>query len=98
MFHRVDYKNEPRLKPLTKGLSNYDKLQKDLNTPVKDYNQIKDLVELDAHQSLASIRDARNKPHELRDKNSITKLNNINNKKSKNTVEIGAHKKGKNKK
>jgi len=78
MFHRVDYRNEPRLKPLTKGLSNYDKLQKDLNTPVKDYNQIKDLVELE--------------------NNSITKLNNINNKKSKNTVEIGAHKKGKNKK
>ena len=47
MFHRVDYRNEPRLKPLTKGLSNYDKLQKDLNTPVKDYNQIKDLVELE---------------------------------------------------
>ena len=78
MFHRVDYRNEPRLKPLTKGLSNYDKLQTDLNTPVKDYNQIKDLVELE--------------------NNSITKLNNINNKKSKNTVEIGAHKKGKNKK
>ena len=78
MFHRVDYKNEPRLKPLTKGLSNYDKLQKDLNTPVKDYNQIKDLVE--------------------NENNSITKLNNINNKKSKNTVEIGAHKKVKNKK
>ena len=78
MFHRVDYKNEPKLKPLTKGLSNYDKLQKDLNTPVKDYNQIKDLVETE--------------------NNSITKLNNINNKKSQNTVEIGAHKKVKNKK
>ena len=78
MFHRVDYKNEARLKPLTKGLSNYDKLQKDLNTPVKDYNQIKDLVELE--------------------NNSITKLNNTNNKNSKNTVEIGAHRKGKNKK
>ena len=89
MFHRVDYKNEPRLKPLTKGLNNYDKLQKDLNTPVKDYNQIKDLVELDAHQSLASIRD----------KNSIAKLsNNTNNIKSKKSLETMAHKKGKIKK
>ena len=54
MFHRVDYKNEPRLKPLTKGVSNYDKLQKDLNTPVKDYNQIKDLVELE-NNSIAKL-------------------------------------------
>ena len=79
MFHRVDYKNEPRLKPLTKGLSNYDKLQKDLNTPVKDYNQIKDLVELE--------------------NNSIAKLsNNTNNIKSKKSLEMMAHKKGKTKK
>ena len=79
MFHRVDYKNEPRLKPLTKGLSNYDKLQKDLNTPVKDYNQIKDLVELE--------------------NNSIAKLsNNTSNIKSKKSLEMMAHKKGKTKK
>ena len=85
MFHRVDYRHEPRLKPLTKGLSNYDKLQKDLNTPVKDYNQIKDLVENDAHQSLASIRD----------KNSITKLNNINIKNLKILLRLGHIKKEK---
>ena len=59
MFHRVDYKNEPRLKPLTKGLSNYDKLQKDLNTPVKDYNQIKDLVELE-NNSIAKLNNNTN--------------------------------------
>ena len=68
-------------------MSNYDKLQKTMNEPVKEYNQIKDLVELDARQSLASIRE----------NNSITKLNSINNKKSKN-VEMMPHKKGKNKK
>ena len=78
MFHRVDYKNKPKLILLSKGMSNYDKLQRDLNAPVKDYNQIKDLVELE--------------------NNSITKLSNIENKKSKKSVEMMAHKKGKSKK
>ena len=78
MFHRIDYKNQPKPKPLTKGMSNYDKLQRELNTPVKDYNQIKDLVELE--------------------NNSITKLSNIENKKSKKSVEMMSHKKGKYKK
>ena len=79
MFHRVDYKNQPKPKILSKGmsLSNYDKLQKSMNEPLKDYNQIKDLVELQ--------------------NNSITKLENKNNIKSKN-VELIPHKKGKNKK
>ena len=58
-------------------MSNYDKLQKSMNEPLKDYNQIKDLVELQ--------------------NNSITKLENKNNIKSKN-VELIPHKKGKNKK
>ena len=87
MFHRVDYKNQPKPIILSKGMSNYDKLQKDLNAPVKEYNQIKDLVELDARQSLASI-------HE---NNSLTKLSIKNNIKSKN-VDMMPHKKGKNKK
>ena len=78
MFHRVDYKNKPKSILLSKGMSNYDKLQRDLNAPVKDYNQIKDLVELE--------------------NNSITKLSNIENKKSKKSVEMMAHKKGKSKK
>ena len=77
MFHRVDYKNQPKPIILSKGMSNYDKLQKTMNEPVKEYNQIKDLVELE--------------------NNSITKLNSINNKKSKN-VEMMPQKKGKNKK
>ena len=78
MFHRIDYKNKPKSILLSKGMSNYDKLQRDLNAPVKDYNQIKDLVELE--------------------NNSITKLSNIENKQSKKSVEMIAHKKGKNKK
>ena len=47
MFHRVDYKNQPKPKILSKGMSNYDKLQKPMNEPLKDYNQIKDLVEFE---------------------------------------------------
>ena len=78
MFHRVDYKNQPKPKILSKGMSNYDKLQKSMNEPLKDYNQIKGLVELE--------------------NNSITKLSNSSNKKSKNYVEMMPHKKGKNKK
>ena len=58
-------------------MSNYDKLQKTMNEPVKEYNQIKDLVELQ--------------------NNSIAKLSNTMNKKSKN-VDMIPHKKGKNKK
>ena len=63
MFHRVDYKNQPKPIILSKGISNYDKLVKSMNEPVKEYNQIKDLVELE--------------------NNSITKLSNTINKKSK---------------
>ena len=77
MFHRVDYKNQPKPIILSKGMSNYDKLQKTMNEPVKEYNQIKDLVELQ--------------------NNSIAKLSNTMNKKSKN-VDMMPHKKGKNKK
>ena len=77
MFHRVDYKNQPKPIILSKGMSNYDKLKKTMNEPVKEYNQIKDLVELE--------------------NNSIARLSNTINKKSKN-VDMMPHKKGKNKK
>ena len=80
MFHKIDYKNQPKSILLSKGISNYDKLQKSMSEPLKEYNQIKDLVELE--------------------NNSIAKLSNtnINNKKSKKSVEMMPHKKGKNKK
>ena len=77
MFHRVDYKNQPNPIILSKGMSNYDKLQKTMDEPVKEYNQIKDLVELE--------------------NNSIAKLSNTINKKSKN-VDMMPHKKRLNKK
>ena len=60
MFHKIDFKNQPKSILLSKGMSNYDKIQKSMNEPLKEYNQIKDLVELE--------------------NNSITKLDNINNK------------------
>ena len=47
MFHRIDYQNQPKSILLSKGMSNYDKLQKTMNEPLKEYNQIKDLVELE---------------------------------------------------
>ena len=58
MFHRVDYKNQPKPIILSKGMSNYDKLQKTMNEPVKEYNQIKDLVELENNSlTKLSIKD-----------------------------------------
>ena len=48
MFHRIDYKNQPKSIILSKGMSNYDrKLVKSMNEPLKEYNQIKDLVEIE---------------------------------------------------
>ena len=73
MFHRIDYKNKPKSMLLSKGISNYDKLQKSMNEPVKEYNEIKDLVELQ--------------------NNSITKLHNIENTKSKKNIGMTPHKK-----
>ena len=90
MFHRINYKSReclartscPKRQPkpilLSKGMSNYDKLQKSMNEPVKEYNEIKDLVELQNY--------------------SITKLNNIENTKSKKNIDMMPHKKGKSKK
>ena len=60
MFHRVDYKNQPKPKILSKGMSNYDKLQKSMNEPLKDYNQINDLVELEIN-SITKLSNAQKK-------------------------------------
>ena len=60
MFHRVDYKNQPKPIILSKGMSNYDKLQKTMNEPVKEYNRIKDLVELE-NNSIARLSNTINK-------------------------------------
>ena len=49
MFSEIDFKNQPKSILLSKGMSNFDKLQKSMNEPLKEYNynQIKDLVELE---------------------------------------------------
>ena len=54
MFHRIDYKNQPKSIILSKGISNYDRIQKSMNEPLKEYNQIKDLVELE-NNNIAKI-------------------------------------------
>ena len=41
MFHRIDYRNQPKSIPLTKGQSSYSKLEKEMNKPPTDYNAIK---------------------------------------------------------
>ena len=56
----MDYKNQPKTKILSKGMSNYDKLQKSMNEPFKDYNQIKDLVELE-NNSITKLSNANKK-------------------------------------
>ena len=45
MFKKVDYKHQPKPVLLTKGQSNYNKLQKEMNEAPKDYNSIKQLIE-----------------------------------------------------
>ena len=45
MFSKIDYKNQPKSIPLTKGQSNYNKLQTEMNETPKEYNAIKKLIE-----------------------------------------------------
>ena len=45
MFKKVDYKHQPKPVLLTKGHSNFNKLQKEMNEATKDYNSIKQLIE-----------------------------------------------------
>ena len=45
MFHKVEYRNQPKPVLLTKGQSTYKKLEKEMNEPIKDYNNIKKLIE-----------------------------------------------------
>ena len=54
MFHKIDYKNQAKSILLSKGVSNYDKIQKSMNEPLKEYNQRKDLVELE-NNNIAKI-------------------------------------------
>ena len=45
MFSKIDYKHQPKPIPLTKIQSSYSKLQREMNKPPTDYEQIKSLVE-----------------------------------------------------
>lgn len=45
MLNRISYKNEPKLIPLTKGQSSYNKMEKEINKAPSDYEAIKKLVE-----------------------------------------------------
>ena len=45
MFHKIDYRNQPKPILLTKGQSAYKKLEKEMNNPPSDYNSIKKLIE-----------------------------------------------------
>ena len=45
MFHKIDYKHQPKPIALTKGQSTYKKLEKEMNNPPSDYNSIKKLIE-----------------------------------------------------
>ena len=60
MFHKIDFKNQPKSILLSKGMSNYDKIQKSMNEPLKEYNQIKDLVELE-NNSITKLDNIYNK-------------------------------------
>ena len=45
MLKRIDYKNQPKSIPLSKGQSVYNQLQKEMNETAKEYNAIKKMIE-----------------------------------------------------
>ena len=62
MFHhKITYNKQPEWhKPLTKIKQGYDKVIKELNEPVRDYNSIKELVELE-NNTITNIKNIENK-------------------------------------
>ena len=87
--NKITYNKEPEWhKSLTKIKGSYDKVKKELNEPARDYESIKQLVELDASAEAS---------RSIRDKNSITNIKNIENKDKKISLPL-SHKKVKNKK
>jgi len=61
MFHhKITYNKQPEWhKPLTKIKQGYDKVIKELNEPVRDYNSIKELVELE-NNTITNIKNIEN--------------------------------------
>ena len=60
MFHKIDYKNQPKLIPLTNPQSSYKKLEKEMNKPPSDYNSIKSMVE-NGNNNLKNIDNKKSK-------------------------------------
>ena len=61
MFHhKITYNKQPEWhKPLTKIKQGYDKIVKELNEPARDYNAIKELVELE-NNTITNLKNIEN--------------------------------------
>ena len=61
MFHhKITYNKQPEWhKPLTKIKQGYDKVVKELNEPARDYNAIKELVELE-NNTITNLKNIEN--------------------------------------
>ena len=58
--NKITYNKEPEWhKPLTKIKQGYDKVIKELNEPVRDYNSIKELVELE-NNNITNLKNIEN--------------------------------------
>ena len=58
--NKSTYNKEPEWhKPLTKIKQGYDKVIKELNEPVRDYNSIKELVELE-NNTITNLKNIEN--------------------------------------
>ena len=75
MFH---YNNKRINQPLVKMKSSYDKIEKELNEPARDYNTIKELVEKQEN----SITNIKNKNIINKDIPTLPKQKNKNRKKN----------------
>ena len=59
--NKITYNKEPEWhKSLTKIKQGYDKVVKELNEPARDYNSIKELVELE-NNSITNLKNIENK-------------------------------------
>ena len=54
ILNRRNYKKETQPVILTKNKSNYKKLEKEMNEPIKEYNSIKKLVENNDIENMAN--------------------------------------------
>ena len=58
--NKITYNKEPEWhKPLTKIKQGYDKVIRELNEPVRDYNSIKELVELE-NNTITNLKNIEN--------------------------------------